>query len=48
MTPIFCPVCRGVILESLEPTQAGYSRLETVCKSCKHHVMIHDFGRCKL
>ena len=54
MTPaIFCPVCRGVIFE--EPWSKekaplmyfgfGYTRLETVCPSCKHRVMIHDFGR---
>lgn len=42
---IFCPVCRGVILQALEPTDAGYSRMEATCPSCKHHVMIHDFGR---
>lgn len=46
---IFCPVCRGVILEGLEPMEdVDYSRLETVCSYCKHRIMIHDFGRCEL
>lgn len=42
---IFCPVCRGVILQALEPTEAGYSRMEAVCNYCHHRIMIHDFGR---
>ena len=49
MNAVFCPVCRGVILEELRPMEkVGYSRLETVCPSCKHRIMIHDFGRAKL
>ena len=45
---IFCPVCRGVILQGLEPTKAGYSRMEAGCSFCKHKIMIHDFGRVEL
>lgn len=45
---IFCPICRGVILAEFTPMKPGYSRLETTCTFCGHHVMIHDFGRCKL
>lgn len=40
----FCPLCRAT-LKGLEPTEVGYSRLEVTCYFCKHHIMIHDFGR---
>lgn len=43
---VFCPVCCGAIPQALQPIEAvAYSRLDIVCPYCRHHIMIHDFGR---